>query len=191
MYDRIKQIYKKNKYAHYHTFKHIENCLHLLETHPKLKQLDSPLMRWAIIFHDHVYDPRDSDNEIKSAMMSRINLEFYFRDNLEIREMAKYLARLIRVTDHKKSEFALDDNMKALLDIDLSILGSEPRKYLTYSKQIRKEYAHVPHNAYNEGRIAVLKSFLNRERIYHFLLELEGPARKNIQNEIVRLSGQF
>ena len=54
-----------------------------------------------------------------------------------------------------------------LIDIDLAILGAEPADFDAYDAAIRKEYAHVPDDAYRAGRTRVLQSFLDRERIIH------------------------
>ena len=73
------------------------------------------------------------------------------------------------------------------LDLDLSVLGMSEDDYDTYAKQIREEYSHYSSTEYNEGRIALLQGFLQRERLYftdYFYTKYESMARKNIQREI-------
>jgi predicted metal-dependent HD superfamily phosphohydrolase len=49
----------------------------------------------------------------------------------------------------------------------------------------------VPEPEYRQGRRRVLESFLSRPRIYHFLGQLEEPARRNLEAEISRLASQL
>jgi predicted metal-dependent HD superfamily phosphohydrolase len=73
------------------------------------------------------------------------------------------------------------------LDLDLSILGATEEEYDPYSRHIRSEYCQFTEEEYNKGRTAVMKAFLERERLYftpHFYAKYESIARRNIQNEI-------
>jgi len=83
-----------------------------------------------------------------------------------------------------------DNELVALfLDLDLSILGADEEVYDAYSRQIRKEYIHVPLSDYQHGRISVLKSFLKRDRLFftsHFHPH-EQKARENILQEVSSL----
>ncbi len=60
--------------------------------------------------------------------------------------------------------------------------------YQSYAQQIRQEFAWVPEADYGQGRRRVLESFLGRPRIFHFLSQLEDPARRNTAAEISRLA---
>ena len=76
------------------------------------------------------------------------------------------------------------------LDLDLSILGAPECEYKKYAKQIRREYGQYPLETYCRGRVDVLKSFLERERMYfsdYFYGKYEERARENIQQEIQSL----
>ncbi len=54
-----------------------------------------------------------------------------------------------------------DTDARLLLDIDLSILGTEdPAAFAAYDAGIAVEYAHVPPDAYRSGRRKVLQHFL-------------------------------
>jgi predicted metal-dependent HD superfamily phosphohydrolase len=73
------------------------------------------------------------------------------------------------------------------LDADLAILGADPVIYQVYARSIRREYSWVSDTAYQTGRIRVLASFLQRDRLYYTDLlfdELESIARSNMQQEI-------
>jgi predicted metal-dependent HD superfamily phosphohydrolase len=60
-------------------------------------------------------------------------------------------------------------------------------EYRTYAEQIRQEYAWVPDADYRAGRQRALAKFLARPTLYHFLVDLESPARRNLSAEIERL----
>lgn len=56
-----------------------------------------------------------------------------------------------------------------------------------YAHKVRREYLHVPRDAYLSGRASVLSSFLQQPRIYlsaPYHEELEAQARTNVQAEI-------
>ena len=71
--------------------------------------------------------------------------------------------------------------------MDLAILGTDWTTYLDYAKQVRLEYQQVALADYNAGRSAVLKGFLERDRLYFskpFFDKYEQQARENIKREI-------
>jgi len=80
------------------------------------------------------------------------------------------------------------DRIGALMvSIDLSILGADPADYDAYAAAVRREYAHVPEEAFRAGRARVMKHFLAAEAIYAdpaFAARLETQARANIEREI-------
>jgi predicted metal-dependent HD superfamily phosphohydrolase len=76
------------------------------------------------------------------------------------------------------------------LDLDLSILGASEDEYDGYKKQIREEYSYYSVDEYKNGRIKIMKGFLNRERLYFtddFHMKYETRARENIEREIKSL----
>jgi predicted metal-dependent HD superfamily phosphohydrolase len=79
---------------------------------------------------------------------------------------------------------------EVFLDLDLSILGASEDDYDDYTKLIREEYSCYSAEEYRNGRIKVLKGFLNRERLYftdYFHKKYEVRARENIEREIKSL----
>jgi len=88
------------------------------------------------------------------------------------------------------------------LDLDLSIFAAPPAIYKKYAHNIRKEYIHYPIETYRSGRLAVLKGFIRREKVFltsSLLLhskddargdamvkmeEMEEAARKNLGWEV-------
>lgn len=61
--------------------------------------------------------------------------------------------------------------------------------YAHYTSAIRTEYIHYPYETYLSGRLGVLQSFLQRERIYftRAFQRKESKARFNLRKEIARI----
>lgn len=165
-------------HRHYHTLAHVEHMLELLP------HADETVVA-AVWFHDAVYD--GDANEERSAVLAREALqELGFAE-----EKIALVERMILAT--KKHEPAdLPEPGLAFLDADLAILGSERARYDEYVRQVRKEYAHVPDDAFRTGRDAILRRFLERSRLYFtegFSSRFEAKARENMIMERRRLAG--
>lgn len=162
----------------YHSLRHIEA---VLEAYLFLAEdLDPPSAArvvLALCYHDAVYDPRAEDNEAQSADLARTALAPLGIDEADLDE----IARLILVTrDHRA-----DDPQGALVaDADLAILQATPDEYDRYAAAIRKEYAHVPEDAYRTGRRRVLEGLLARDSLFVSPLLDEAAARANLSREI-------
>lgn len=170
----------------YHTRRHIEQCLALLDEVPDLMDSERQVLTYAIWWHDAVYDPLAKDNEAQSAEMARRDLRD-FDVSIHAREE---VARLIRLTAGHKVE-AEDRLGEILVSIDLAILGANPADYDAYAQAVREEYAHVPDAAWKLGRPAVLRSFLEAEFIYpdpYLRQRFEAQARENLTREIADLA---
>ncbi|UFZ06084.1 phosphohydrolase [Bradyrhizobium ontarionense] len=162
---------------HYHDLRHIEDCLAWLDRVAGLGARDREILTLAIWWHDVVYDPTQSDNEEQSAVLAE-------RDVAP--ELRGEVGRLIRLT--RTHDVAPGDRLGALLvSIDLAILGADDVTYDAYANAIRREYAHVPDDAYRAGRAAVLERFANRRVIYpdaDFAAALDQTARANLAREL-------
>jgi len=170
----------------YHTRRHIEQCLALLDEVADLMDSERQVLTYAIWWHDAVYDPLAKDNEAKSAEMARRDLRD-FDVSIHAREE---VARLILLTaGHEVEE---EDRLgEILVSIDLAILGAEPEAYDAYARAVREEYAHVPDAAWKLGRPAVLKKFLEARVIYpdpDLRQRFEASARENLAREIAELA---
>lgn len=170
---------------HYHRLAHIEDCLARLEAHDGLSDHERTLLRYAVWWHDVVYDPTRSDNEERSADRAKHDLAVLGVETADRDEVA----RLIRLT--KGHEVAPGDRLGAVLvSIDLSILGASEARYDAYAAAIRAEYAFVPEDAYRAGRAAVMRKFLEAPVLFPdpaLRAELEAQARANIVREIAAL----
>jgi predicted metal-dependent HD superfamily phosphohydrolase len=170
---------------HYHTLAHIINVLSITA---ELKHLaeDYPAVQLAAWFHDIIYNPKRSDNEVQSAAFTEQLLA-----NLDVPgETIEKICRMILATaEHLNLDQSLDTAM--FLDADLAVLGSDEQTFSNYCQAIRKEYGWVDETLYRTTRLEILKRFLERPRLYYtpILFErLETRARKNLKNEIIRLS---
>ena len=168
---------------HYHTARHIADCLAKLDRHRALA-MRAAEVEIALFFHDAIYDPRRSDNEAKSADWAASCLE---HEGLDAPAVARVRA-LVLATRHDAEPS--DGDQALLVDIDLSILGAPPRAFRAYDREIAREFAWLPAEQYRSGRVAVLKSFLARPRIFAtppFFAEFEAPARRNLEHAIAAL----
>ena len=178
----------KDKYTEkgrfYHSLGHIKALLSLFESLKHMIQ-DKEAIRFAIWFHDIIYNTKRTDNEERSAelatkILSELNVHNHTIDL--VRQL------ILATKDHKAGDLSQD--AKLFLDMDLSILGVSEGVYRDYSKAIRNEYSWVPYFLYRSSRKKILKSFLDRERIY-FTAEMnnrfETKAKINIENEIKSL----
>lgn len=137
----------------------------------------------AALFHDAVYDAAApaGANEAASAQLAADVLG----DDPAVAEVR----RLVLLTAGHAVDRG-DRNGAVLVDADLWILGASPGRYDRYAVDVRAEYAHVDDGGWHAGRAAVLRSFLDRERIYatdRFHDLLDAPARLNLRRELASL----
>ena len=81
-----------------------------------------------------------------------------------------------------------------MVDVDLSILGKDEKRFSEYERQIREEYAWVPHPAFAARRVEILQRFVARPRIFAtewFWEKYERQARQNLEASITKLRECF
>jgi len=173
----------------YHTLDHIEQLLvqfesikhHLSEPH---------IIALALYYHDVIYDPTCSDNELKSAEFATDTLSSY----LNTKQCQQIYALIMMTANHQIDTLVDSDKYNDaayLLDMDLSILGAPWSAYEQYAKAIRQEYTHVADDSYRDGRTAVLQGLLAHPKLYltdHYYNQLETQARANIKHELTSLA---
>jgi predicted metal-dependent HD superfamily phosphohydrolase len=144
-------------------------------------------VRLAAWMHDAIYDPRalGDANERDSAEFAEGLLT-----TLGVpAEVAAEVARLVGLTaGHATTDG--DPDGELLCDADLAILASNDDRYAEYAAAIRREYAHVPEDAFRAGRQQVLRALLELPSIYRLppLREAwETKARANLENELKTL----
>lgn len=169
----------------YHNLSHIQSLFSLSET--VMGKVQNPdAFRFAIWFHDVIYNTKRSDNEEKSAEFAEEALTAL---GVPAQTIAITLEMILATKHHLGADLSWDH--KAFLDIDTAILGAPEEIYKEYSMAIRKEYSWVPGFLYRRNRRKFLREFLERDRIY--LTEEIGTmfelhARHNLAEEISSLS---
>lgn len=173
----------------YHSWQHILECLDHLNSWEAVHGATDPAIRFAIFYHDAIYEPGSADNEARSVELATKRL-------VTLRaapELAQDVRELILATAHTAPGVqpsgstaiasATRTARNLIVDIDLAILGADPDRFLEYDEQIRLEYRMTPAGAFARARARLLAAFLARDRIYltgFFHDRLESRARVNL-----------
>ena len=169
----------------YHDQRHLDECLSELEAVDELDERERRLLKWAILWHDAVYEPGQRNNEERSAELALADLTACGVPA----EDAAEVARLIRLTERHRVEAG--DRLGALMvSIDLAILGSEPDRYRQYAADVRSEYPHVPDPLWRTGRALFLERLLRVDPLFPdptISARMEHPARQNMSAELRQL----
>jgi predicted metal-dependent HD superfamily phosphohydrolase len=183
LWDDIEKNYTSSK-RFYHNLQHLQNMyIHLESCRERVKDWDT--LMFSLFYHDIIYKATSKDNEEKSALaaikaLTAINYP---------KEKIKLCGEQILAT--KGHELSADNDTNLFTDADLSILGSDWKHYLEYSKQVRNEYAIYPDFMYNPGRKKALQHFADMEKIFKtafFSQKFEEQARTNLAAEILLIS---
>lgn len=160
---------------YYHTCQHIVECLDLF--HDIKQDLHDPIaVELAIWFHDVVYDPQATDNELQSAELMKHHCQKF----LTVSQLTQIYDWIVATQKHAHAN---DSDLKYLLDIDLAILGSNQTRFVEYEQQIQKEYAWVSPELYKIKRGDVLAYFYQMDSIYqsdYFSRLFEQRAKENL-----------
>jgi predicted metal-dependent HD superfamily phosphohydrolase len=172
---------------HYHDVTHLESVLEVIDRFAHLTP-NPDRVRLAAWLHDAVYDPRalGDANERDSAEFAAVMLQGLGAPE----EVAAEVARLVNLTAGHATEDD-DPDGELLCDADLSILAAGEDRYAAYTDAIRREYAHVPDDAFRAGRSRVLTELLKLPSIYRLTPihdEWEARARANLTAELERLA---
>ncbi|MEV6487585.1 metal-dependent phosphohydrolase [Actinoplanes sp. NPDC051633] len=167
----------------YHDVTHLAHVLDVIDRHATLAR-HPDRVRVAAWLHDAIYDPRalGDANERDSAQFAAGLLATLGASD----DVAAEVARLVGLTAGH-STGADDPDGELLCDADLAILAGDEDRYAQYTAAIRREYAHVPDDAFKDGRAQVLKALLELPSIYRHQ-ELrdawEATARANLEREL-------
>jgi predicted metal-dependent HD superfamily phosphohydrolase len=142
----------------YHQLQHLEEGVTLAgQWGGRLGPFWRGLLVLGYWFHDAVYDPRGTDNELRSAELARVELA-----KLGVPTPAQdRVAALVMATAHGSTAQATSGDFLAdlLVDIDLAIMGASPERFAQYEAQVRDEYGFVDDEAYAIGRGKVMGHF--------------------------------
>jgi predicted metal-dependent HD superfamily phosphohydrolase len=177
-----KDIQKSYSEPHrfYHTLNHIDYCLKQLDSFFG-NTGDSNIVEFALWYHDFVYNPLSNNNEEESANAATLVCH---ESEMSV-SFTNKVHELILITKHSKEPS--DFLQKVIIDIDLSILGSNLKSYDSFETNIRKEYSPVNDRDFLMGRTNILKGFLNRPRIFYtdfFFGKYHEAARNNLMRTI-------
>jgi predicted metal-dependent HD superfamily phosphohydrolase len=173
----------RQPHRHYHTTEHLRAVLSIVDGDAG-EAADPDLVRLAAWWHDAVYDPRAAgdENERASAALAAAVLG-------ELRVPAPGIAEVVRLVELTATHAPRsgDRNAALLCDADLAVLTRPPAEYDLYTAAIRREYAHVPEDAFRAGRAALLSRLLSRPALYRVHPSWEAPARANLRRELATL----
>lgn len=176
-------------HRHYHDRSHL---LAVLKSVDLLLRQGEDCGRWdravklAAWFHDAVYrgDPGrpPGQDEEDSAVLAETVLSDLGLPDPEIAETA----RLVRLTITHDPD-PEDRSGAVLSDADLEVLGRGRGDYARYLAAVRKDFAHVPDDAFAAGRAAVVQSLLDADPLYRTETGRrmwDGAARHNLSAEL-------
>lgn len=182
VFNRLAQAYGEDG-RHYHNQTHVAECLGHFSSCKELAERPAEI-EVALWFHDAIYDTKSGDNEERSADWAS---EYLNAEGVAQPVVDRIHQMIVATKTHESS--SADESL--LLDIDLGILGATRAAFEEYDAAIRSEYSWVPLEQYVAGRLAILKAFLGRQKIYqtdHFGRILEANARLNLAAKIDELS---
>lgn len=172
---------------HYHTLDHLAHFLAAMRAGEKhLTPDERQVFLWSVFFHDAIYDVLRKDSEARSADLATARMAAL---GLPTGTIARVREWILATAGHKPTrQPALD----FFLDCDMSIFAAPADEYVAYTEAIRREYVGggVSDEAFHQGRIAFLGGCLAREPFFLSppFRALDGTARINIHDEIVRLA---
>lgn len=175
VFDRLRAAWSA-KERRYHDLEHLADCLRELDA-ANAPPAEADVAELALWFHDAVYDPGARDNEERSAKL-------LLAESTELRlpdEIASHAADCVRATAHGSSSA---NTPAALLvaDVDLSILGKDPLRFMEFEDSVGEEFASVPSWVFERARGRFLASLLASPifRTEHFRERYEDRARAQI-----------
>ncbi len=145
----------------------------------------------AIWYHDAVYDPMANDNEVQSAALLRAELT-----GLLAPAVIGLAERLVLATAAQQVPAGLSAEEAAdcalFLDMSMVILGQGAEQFAVYETELEAEFRpYYDWLTYRAAHIAVLRGWLQRERIYltdRYYQRYETAARDNIALALARHS---
>lgn len=181
----------------YHTLSHISTLLSQTEEW-KGEIHNYSVMRFAVFYHDVVYDALSSSNEEDSAALfssTELGLNKAMKDLV-----VKFIlaTKSHSCSDDESESAATTRDLQLFLDLDMAVLGLKSlADYKTYCRQVRIEYRHLSDYAWAKGRARFIVSTLEpgavaaTTHIFHtpeLRNRLEANARRNLRWELQSLA---
>lgn len=160
----------------YHDVEHLTDCLREVDRLPSSFTRD--LVELALWYHDAVYEPGATDCEQRSSawlMTDTAALGLADRP-------ARIAAALVEMTAHGAARMTSDEGA-LVADIDLSILGKDPLRFMDFEHSVEEEFGAMPPLAFRVGRGRFLDHLLEGPifRTKPFRDRFEVTARANIR----------
>ena len=166
-------------HRHYHGLKHL---LELWTWHLENGGTeDDFIIKYAIAYHDCVYDPKRDDNEAKSNEIwlqhaATLGLPANMIQAVSncILATARHLIRAVTTEE-------FPDYVQWFCDLDLIPLAAAPEAFRVNGFNIRQEYSYVPEADFAKGRRAFYVTMLEAPRLYltDALHQKYDPAARN------------
>jgi predicted metal-dependent HD superfamily phosphohydrolase len=171
-------------HRHYHGPGHLLAVLEALgQLSPSVGSGLRPRAVWlAAWFHDAVYNGRPGQDEQESADLAAANLP---AAGIGRDETAEVVRLVLLTAEH--SPGPQDESGALLCDADLAVLGGTPAEYLSYVRDVHKDYAHVADADFAAGRTAVVRQLLELDPLYRTPAARERwleSARQNLSAEL-------
>lgn len=183
--DQLRARYDE-PWRHYHTNKHLDDVIdYLLDNRERLN--NPRIALWAALGHDAIYFsqmPSGVNEELSAQLIEKL-LQPYLPQQ-EVGEVGRY----IRATANHDCDRS-DLDLALFLDADMKILGASELEFDEYSENIAKEYKNYNPEEYRIGRLAVLRSFEAKDRLFISDVahdQFEKKAKENIARSIKLLN---
>ena len=185
VFHELDTLYRE-PHRRYHGVEHIVHCLRQFDV--AADRMDEPdAVEMAVWFHDAIYEVLAKDNELRSAEL--------FAELAGGRGSEPFRSKvheLIMATTHlDPPPRTLDESF--MLDIDLSSFGRPWEEFLSDSREVRAELAHMPDAEFIPRQKKFLESLAARPRFCFtefFRERHEDRARKNIERLIAMLESE-
>lgn len=168
----------------YHTAWHIAYCLAQFDL-ASGQMAEPDTVELALWFHDLIYDPFASDNELQSAERFKHHAGGRMDPQLVDRVYGSIMA-----TVHTHAPSALEQQYT--VDIDLSSFGLPPDEFVKDSVNVRNEFPHLTEAEFAERNCRFLQSLMDRPHVYFtefYRNRHEQAARRNLSERIKKLCG--
>jgi pantetheine-phosphate adenylyltransferase len=143
-------------HRYYHHTGHLVSLLTQMSDLPQLDTLTTAALKYAIFFHDIIYNPQSKTNEVDSK-----NLFSQFAQEINLDGVIATLTEDTILATAHHFQTPKDPRTNYFLDLDLSILGASESEFAQYEQAIRLEYGFVPEDIYQVERAKIMKTLLN------------------------------
>lgn len=174
----------------YHNLDHVAEVLgrwREVNSHQGWRQpLETSL---ALVHHDAIYVVAAKDNEARSAALARAVIARWLPQRGIDAERVAQLIEWTALHGQLKPQ-DIDPEARLVLDCDMAILGSSPKRFTQYCEQIAEEYREqISADEYKRGRAAFLAGLLSQDRIFlsdFFHQRLDSKARRNLRTALAQ-----